>query len=388
MKYILSLQLVLLCSFSYSQTNQIHKIVVDKNSKIPLENVLIYNESDNSTTNVDGEFMFVSQKNEINLNLLGYTAVKTSFDVLKNAKDTIFMESKTNVLDEVVVINTMPFMKKVYSKLSENFLQNYTINFFLRNVLKRNNTTVALQDIYAKQHYNSSDKKKVSIEVLNMRKTSLFDKKDRVGFEFPDFDQFFDIRLLLVDKCTFTEVPFNDSEFKKVLFETTEKDKFGQIWKGYMVIHKADYAIVEYDLKKFDNPEIIPFAKLLISGTRYRTTKYNRFVQFTKDNVSKKYYVSNSKLECQVEFFLNKKTDLPSYFNLTIDYFTTNSPTNKKIDANFPTDKDIFKAKFPYSQDFWNNQNQLPLTQELELFLKSVADKKDKTKEYEIIGNF
>ena len=61
---------------------------MDKNTKIPLENVLVFNETDNSTTNADGKFIFVSRENEINLNLLGYEGVKTSFDKLKNDKDT------------------------------------------------------------------------------------------------------------------------------------------------------------------------------------------------------------------------------------------------------------------------------------------------------------
>ncbi|MNG18882.1 hypothetical protein D3C84_1029860 [compost metagenome] len=69
-------------------------------------------------------------------------------------------------------------------------------------------------------------------------------------------------------------------------------------------------------------------------------------------------------------------------------YFATNDPTNEIINSNFPVDKDIFKVKFPFSEKFWNNQNQLPLTNELEDFLKKVSENRDKKKEYEIIGNF
>lgn len=388
MKYIIALNLFIISSFSYSQNFQISKIVVDKNTKSPLESVLIFNESDNSTTNTDGKFVFVSQKNEINLNLLGYEAIKTTLDKLKTSNDTIFMQIKATQLQEVVVSNALPFMKKVYSKLKDNYLPNYTSNFFLRNVLKKDNTTIALQDIFAKQSYNSTDINKTNIEILNMRKTSFFENKNKTSFRFPNFHQFFDIRLPYVDKCNFIEVTFNDSEFKKVLFESTEKDEFGQIWKGYIVIHKSDYAIVEYNLIKIDNKQTVPFTKKIISSGRYRTTKYNRFVQFTKDDVSKKYYRSNTKLECQVECFADKETETPFYYDLTVVFFVTNKPTNEKANSNFAIDKDIFKAKFPYSKYFWENQNQLPLTHELELFLKSVADKKDKTKEFEIIGNF
>jgi hypothetical protein len=71
-----------------------------------------------------------------------------------------------------------------------------------------------------------------------------------------------------------------------------------------------------------------------------------------------------------------------------MDYFTTNNVFNEKIHPNFSVAKDIFKANFPYSVDFWDNQNQLPLTSELKVFLKKVEENKNKKKEYEIIGNF
>lgn len=387
MKYLLSLQLFFFSMFSHSQSYQINKIVVDKNTRLPLENVLIFNKNDNSTTNADGKFVFVSQNSELNLNLLGYNAIKTTFNELNNSKDTIFMENKAFLLEEVVVSNTIPFMKKVYAKLKENYLANYTANFFLRNELKKDNTYQILQDVHGKENHNSNEKKKLSIEILNMRKTSLFEKKDPVSFKFPNFNQFLDIRLPYVDKCEFTEVPFNDYEFKKVLFKTTEKDEFKQIWNGYIIVHKTDYAIVEYSLIKVDNQQIVPFTKT-ITGARYRTVKSNRFVQFTKNKESKKYYISNSILEYQVEAIIRKKQGNPIYYDLKMNYFVTNNITSEKINSNFPADKDIFKAKFPYSKDFWNNQNQLPLTIDLQQFLKSVSDKKDKTKEYEIIGNF
>ncbi len=90
--------------------------------------------------------------------------------------------------------------------------------------------------------------------------------------------------------------------------------------------------------------------------------------------------MSNSKLEAQVEGYLKAKTEKPLYYDFTTNYFITNQITTEKIKSNFPTDKDIYKAKFSYSKDFWDNQNQLPLTNELEVFLNSVSDKNTKLK--------
>ncbi|MGQ7945755.1 hypothetical protein [Flavobacterium sp. WC2509] len=388
MKRIIVLQLFFLCSFSYAQNFQINKIVVDKNTKAPLENVIISNESDNSTTNSEGKFVFVSQKNEINLKLLGYNEIKTTFDKLKNNKDTIFMEIKAFQLQEVIVSNADAYMKKVYDKFNDNLLQNYTVNFFLRNVFKKDSINILLQDIYGRKNQSLNQKKKLAIEILNMRKTSLFEKRDNINFQFPDFENFFINIIPKIDKCNFTEIRFNDSDFKYIQFKTNEKNQSGQILKGYFIINRKDYAIVEYTLSIIDDPKKVPYKDLPSSTGKYKTTKWEKFTQFTKDAASGKYYQSNLKLDNQVELVVYKKSEKPFYYDYTMDYFVTNKPTNEKINANFATDKDIFEAKFRYSKEFWNNQNQLPLTKELEQFLKSVAEKKDMTKEFEIIGNF
>jgi hypothetical protein len=386
MKHIIALHLFLICGFTHAQNFQISKTVVDKNTKIPLENVSVFNENDYSTTNTEGKFAFVSQKNEINLNLLGYNPIITTFDKLKTGNDTIFMETKATQLQEVVVSNAGPYMKKVYDKFQDNLLQNYTVDFFLRNVFKKDKVNILLQDIYARENQNKTQKKTLAIELLNMRKTSFFEKKDNINFGFPNFNGLFSNVLPQIDKCSFTEIPFNDSEFKKIVFESNEKDQSGQIQRGYFIINRNDYAIVEYTLSLIDDPEKVPYKNL--SRGKYRTTKLNKFVQYTKDTKSNKYYKSKLKLDNQVDITVYKISEDPFYFDFTMDFFATNSPSNEKINSNFATDKDIFRAKFPYSQDFWNNQNQLPLTKELEEFLKSVNEKKDKTKEFEVISNF
>ena len=386
MKYIKALQFLFLCSFLYAQNFQINKIVVDKKTKLPLENIMIFNEYDNSTTNSEGKFVFVSQQNEINLNLLGYKKIKTNFDKLKIQKDTIFMEFMTFQLQEVVVSNTDAFMKKVYDRFQDNLLQNYTLNFFLRNVLKKDQTNILLQDIYARKNKNSNQKNNLTLEILNMRKTSLFEKKDKINFQFPHLDGLFNIIVPQIEICTFIEIPFNDPAFRKIGFRTNGKVKTGQIWNGYFIVNPKDYAVVEYTLSLIDNPEKIPFKKILFSKEEYRTTQLTKFTQFTKDTKSNKYYPSNIKLENQV--LVNKQSKESVYYDFTMDFFATNSPTNEPINANFSTYNDIFRAQYPYSQDFWTNQNQLLLTVELELFLNSVSEKKDRTKEFKIISNF
>lgn len=370
-----------------SQNFKISKMIADKTTKLPLENVGIYNDKDNSTTNQEGLFMFLSSQNEINFNLLGYNSFKTTFEGIEKM-DTIFMEAKAFELKEVVVTNLEPFIKKVYDKMAHNYIPNYTSNFFLRNVLKKDSSIVVLQDIHGKRSKNTNPKIPSEIEILNMRKTSFFERKDQIDFRFPDFTEFFKGLYPALGLNIFTEVDYNDVDFRKILFESKEKNSEGQIFKGYFVINSNDYAIVEFFITLRDNPEVVPFSKFMLSSTQYRTTRYEKLMKFSKNSNLNKYYLQLSKFIIQVEVIPSTKGKSTFYFNLNMDYFTTNSITNEKVESNFATDKDVFKAKFPYSAEFWNNQNQLPLTNELKDFLKRVSENKDKKKQFEIIGNF
>ena len=158
--------------------------------------------------------------------------------------------------------------------------------------------------------------------------------------------------------------------------------------KGYFIINKNDYAIVQHFISLYDQPDLIPYIKFTLSSTQYKTTSYERFTIYGKDEILNKYYLKSSKLNTQLKVLRNKKDIKPVYVDFAMDYFITNTITNDKVESNFPVDRDIFKAKFPYLANFWDNQNQLPLTTDLRVFLKKVSLNKDKKKEFEIIGNF
>ena len=313
--------------------------------------------------------------------------MKTTFDAIKQ-QDTIFLQSKAFELKEIVVANLEPFIKKVYDKMGENYISNYTSNFFLRNVLKKDNSIVVLQDINAKRGKNANPKNSNEIEVLNMRKTSFFEKKNQIDFRFPDLDEFFSAIWPALGKNIFTEENYNDTDFRKILFEAKEKNIDGQISKGYFVINRKDYAVIEFFITMRDNPETVPYNKFTLSKVQYKTIKYERFVRFSKNKDLNKYYLHLSKLKATVEVVASTKEENTFNFDLNMDYFTTASITTEKVEPNFATDKDVFKAKFPYSAEFWSSQNQLLLTSELKDFLKRVSENKDKKKEFEIIGNF
>lgn len=376
----------LVSSSAISQSAQLKGVVVDKSTKLPLENVVIFNERDNSITNSEGAFVFVSTKNQINFNLLGYNEIATTFDALVN-RDTIFMDTKAMELKEVVIINADSFMKKVFDKMSVNLLKDYTTDFFLRNVLKKDSTIVSLQDVYGKRSRSNDNKDINSIELLNMRKISLLERK-KASLKFPDFKEFFSSLFPTLEGYYFKEEDFNHKEYKKISFLGKQKNEWGQCIKGYFIINSIDYAIVEYSIEMIDVYDSAPFKRALVIGPLHRTSKYNRLYRYSKDNTQNKYFLSGAKIEIGVEVLDDKKQEKGYFLNLSMDYFITSSISTEKVKSNFSIDKDIFEAKFPYSAEFWDNQNQLPLTLELKSFLNRVNENKAKKKEYEFIGNF
>lgn len=382
---IFKLFALLLVTYSNAQNYQTQKTVVDLLTKLPLENVIISNQKDYSTTNAEGKFIFVSANKAINLNFLGYETIATTFDELKESKDTLFMQQKTIQLPEIIVGNSAAYIQKVYDKIKDNELGNYTIDFFLRNILKKEDEPMVLQDLSGKRNKDNSAKNKTSIEILNMRKVKLYDKKEGIDFKFQNFEEISNLVAPSPSGCNFTEIAFNDENYKKIEFESKNKNNQGLGIKGYLVINKKDLAIVELKMSSDIDTTLLPYSKFMLSKVKYRTPEWTKHIKFIKDVASNKYYPVSLKMDVKVEVATDKKS---FFFNNSIDFFVTSAPRDEKITPNFSTDKDLFKAKFIYSADFWKNQNQLPLTKELDTFLKLVADKKDKTKEYEVMGNF
>lgn len=363
-------------------------------SKQPLEKVNVFNEKDNSLTNQEGVFSFISEVDELNFNLIGYKDIKIDFDGIKKL-DTIFMQPLTIELDEVIVGNEVSIIKKAYSKVKENYaLEPYNENFFLRCVLKRDTEIVRLQDIYGIASRNSIFKtskqpdNKCEVEVLNMRKTGVSEKKNIEYFEFQSFEKMFDLNALItisIDKFELTQEKTALEEYIKISFISKEESSIGQKMNGYFIINKDNYAIMETYFDFYSNIDEIPYQK--DGKIQFRTTNFKRTSNYKKSNLNGKYYLSNSNSDFSVEIKGKEKNDSGMYDCSTV-FFVTNSFTGEKAKANVSINKDIFKIKFPYSEQFWSRQNQLPLTTELKEFLKRVAENKDNKKNFEVIGNF
>lgn len=380
----------------YGQNILKNIVILDKYNKMPLENVIIFNDKDNSISNEDGYFDFITGINDIHFSKLSYKDIDTSFGEIKS-KDTIFMESKAIDLDEVIVSNGESVIKKAHAAVSKNYiLSPYTENFFVRCLLMKNDEIIKLQDISGKvgreTMFETPEIKdnKYNIEILNMRKTSLNEKSDIVHFEFPSFESLYNmmnsILLKSVNYYNYIEKKSNDKDYWEIDFNQKDIQPNGQRVSGYFIIKKADFAIVKFYLDFYDNIEAVPYQEK--KGHKFRTTKYIFMVNYMKNPTVGKYYLNSAVFDMQLEVLGDKKIEKTTHYDFQANYITVNSFTNETINPNFSIDKEIFKAKFPYSDEFWKSQNQLPLTKDLKNFLNTVSQKKEYKKEFDIIGNF
>jgi hypothetical protein len=386
--------ILLLFNVSYGQVYKTSKIIVDKQTKKPLEFVNINNDFDNTISNVDGSFLFLSKKNVINISSLGYKSISTTFDFI-NTIDTLFLEHNPIELNEIVVTNTTSLLNDVYRNISYNYpMKSYNEIFFLRCLLKKNGEICRLQDVFGRIERNTlfvnqtikDDEYKA--EISNMRKVEIADKNKIEYVEFPSFKNLFRWYasiFTIPSDYNFTKVQSNDQEYFKIEYTKNDKNTNNVTRNGYYIINKKDKSIKEVSFKLTGETNKIPY--IAKNPLKWKTIESELLVNFIKNPTENKYYIGNAKLRTVTEI-INESNDQKDIFEATYELITIESFTDNKIKPNFSVDRDLFKAKFPYSEDFWNNQNQLPLTNELKTFLRRIAENKSNKSVYKIIGNF
>ena len=375
--------------FLYSQLI-VKKHIIDKQTKQPLVSVIIHNTNNYTLTNDDGLFVFytIHAYDSISIKLLGYETIRTTAEQLSKEKDTLFLLPKPIELSEVVVETNQEILSQTYRKALENYPNEpFVEDFFLRTILKKNGQILKIEDIGGRVKRNKllglSKDLIVDFQILNMRKFGI-ENKDKYSEDF----SLLSLRevflwyssLFFIDYQNFnfsTPIPIDDIHKKIAYFPKKNNFYDGE---GYFVINTEDYSITERYHKI--NEEIIdkiPFTKKL--WTKYRTSYYSLKEKCEK-NIKGKYFIASVSLQQQVEVYnKSNKNNYDIEYQIIITLPFSDISTFK---ANVSSKKELFKLNFPYNKNFWEKQNQLPLTEEIQFFL----DKAHNQKEYRIISNF
>ena len=377
---------ITLIPLSFSQ-NTLSKYLVDKETKAPLKSATIHNANDYTVTNDDGHFVFYSTNDSVTIKMLGYETLKTTFKALSRTKDTLYLIPKPFQLDEVTLSNKN-ILQEAYNHATINYpMEPFVEDFFLRCILKRNGEFVKIEDLSGriKRDKLLGAKKNFTFQLLNMRKFGIEKKGVRADdFNIPSLNDVFQwwSNILFLDS---KEYRFS---FLKVIDEThqqvshtpkNEEDYIKGI--GHFIISTDDYAAKERIYKI--NPKVvdkIPYTKKFF--TKYRTTDFYLREKCEKDVAKSKYFIANGLYTEKIEGYNN---DERIVYDVSFELIVTHPFSDlNTFKANVNGKKELFKLEVPYNKEFWETQNQLPLTNEMRDFI----NKPHNPKEYRVISNF
>ena len=377
---------IALIPLSFSQ-NTISKYLVDKDTKAPLQSATIHNANDYTITNADGYFVFYSTNDSITIKMLGYETLKTTFKALSHTKDTLYLTPKPFQLDEVTLSNKN-ILQEAYNRASTNYpMEPFAEDFFLRCVLKRNGELVKIEDFSGriKRDKLLGIKKDFTFQLLNMRKFGIEKKGMRADdFDLPSLDDLFqwwsNILFLNPNEYRFSHSKIIDEDHQQVNY-TPENEENYRKGIGHFLVNTDDYAIKERIHKI--NPKIvskIPYTKKLF--TKYRTSDYFYKDKCEKDIEKGKYFIATAVYTEKVEGYAGEERIVYEVsFELIVTHPFSDINTFK---ANVNGKKELFKLEIPYNKEFWETQNQLPLTNEMRNFINKAHNQK----EYRVISNF
>lgn len=358
---------------------QVHSgIVVTADAMEPLEFVSIFNSKDHTMTNEDGRFQFSSQLDSVFFYSPGYEKIKMSNRTLR---DTIYLQKNIVNLDEVVVTNAKTILQRIKDSIASNYLLTpHTETFFIRALLRRNDTIVRLQDMQGKVKRKTSlytsnlelDKKDYQVELDQMRQVGIKKDENNIYFIFPSFFRIFSefVRINAMGPgFEVIEKPLENTDEIKVEFSSREDGNSGSSYGHYMINGK-DNAILSFNASTVSKSPESSTNKFEYDHTiRLECTSF-----FEKDDSHNRYYMSFAKYKAILES-KTKEQKKPTLFEIEIILYTTDPFGTADVKSNVNEQKDVFKLKFPYSDTFWQSQNQLLLTDEMLKFLSKLDTK-------------
>ncbi|MEE9362522.1 MAG: carboxypeptidase-like regulatory domain-containing protein [Cellulophaga sp.] len=366
--------------------NSIKGIVVDSDTKQPLEFVDVYTINQYTATNADGKYEITTNKETVSFNLIGYEQ-QTYFLKETTVADTVFLKSTYYSLDEVVLFDE-EFSLKNYMTIQGNYpFEDYSEAFFLRISLKRNDSIVKLQDINGivsrKQllanKKNPYPKKNVVVRVANMRKAGHKEKNIRFNiWSFEELLRAVSGIAMSAKHYNFEEQSSKEKDKTRLVFKANEAHK-NPFTRGHYIINSSDNAIEKfYLIQDFKEGSFKPGRTI-----KYRTVFYEVTVNFKKNKSKNLYYMDKAKVNATVEVFEDENL-VPIIYSAEYIWIGLNQ-VEAKIKRNVSSRKDIFKLQYPYNEVFWQQQKLLLPTAEMKKFIKSIKDASVKS---DYISNF
>jgi len=289
------------------------------------------------------------------------------------------MKSAVYELDEIVIDKNERFNKMRQTIKTDYALEPHQEKFFLRAVIKRNNAFYKIVDFsgYLQKKTlfgttsNAAPKKNYTVQIENTRKVG-FEHKE-FDFEFFSFNIFFEVIAsvyLAPEIYNYSYETSVDDKFTKILAIPKDKDKVKR--QGYYFVDNADNTFNEaYIVSKSPDAE---FTK--IRDFKYRTIFFEVKSNFARNEKTNKHQINLSVLKATTEVFKNNERD---EFTITYIYYANPTNTEMKLKNNVNLKTDMFELRGKYDAKYWEENQILPLTAEMQEFINKVNSSNEKS---------
>ena len=369
------LSFFLYCFFLQGQ-GSFSGIILDADEQTPLEFVHVFNRNNSTISNTEGRFFLKTLLDTVILFRNGYEKKILLTGALT---DTIYLEKKVVALDEVIVTNAKTILQRIRDSINSNYLLTpHTETFFIRALLKKNDTLVRMQDMTGTLLRKTSiygnglkmEKKDYQVQLAEMRQLGIIRDEHGIYIELPSLYKIFGefMRLnAMGPEFEVIEKPYENSEEIRVEFNSLPSED-GSSAKGHYIINGENNAILSFEV----------VSQGAINSPKPAEDKYSHFLKgsssmyFKEDEEKGLYYLHRAKRTFSLEV-KTKKHPMPDVYEMEISLYTPDSFGNEDVKSNVNEHKDIFKLKHPYNADYWEQQSWLPLTEEIKKFLDTMG---------------
>lgn len=361
---------------SYSQ-NTIKKVLWNKIDNIAVQYANLNQDGFESISNENGEISINPVGGKLSISNVSYELLEVEQNYFRSI-DTIILQPKIFSLDEVLISNTDRYDKMFSTVATEYALEPHVERFFIRATIRKNNKLYKIVDLSGlvekKVLFGTTKKempkKNYKINIENIRK---------VGIEFKEYDfEFYSLKTILnlsvtsylnPTKYKFTYLDDDNSNIYKI--EAKPKDSTETKVKGHYFVNSHDNTFNEIYIEH--NLVDAEFTK--IKNIKYRTLFFETRSKFKRNSNTFKYQLNQSIITYKTIVF-NK--DVKDIFDITYVYTAIPENNITEFKNNINIDKDMFELSGNYDSSYWQNNEILPLTDEIQNFINAVNTKTKK----------
>ncbi len=362
---------------SYSQS-KISRVLWNKVDNLPVEYATISSNENYTISNENGVFEFEKTLEKITIQNIAYEKLELDYDFLVS-NDTIYIKQNVYKLDEVIIEKDSEYNNMLRTILTDYALEPHQEKFFLRATIKKNNEYYKIVDFSGHLEKETlfdtrtkpMPKKNYIVQIDNIRKAG-FENRE-YDFELLSFKTLLNriVSIYLSPKIyNLSYEKSNISDFIKI--NISPKNINETTTKGYYLVNESDNTFNEvYILNENKDTE---FDK--IRDIKFRTPFFELKSNFKRNTKTNKLQLNQAIIKSITEVYSKDGTDI-----FEVNYIFYANPISKPIEIknNIKLTKDMFELNGKYDSKYWENNEILLLTKEMQEFINEVNTSNNKS---------